>query len=49
MMLRENGVEKIEQERFVRFRAEDAFEAKVSEEADITVLEGINHESEAGS
>ena len=49
MMFRENGVEEIEQERFIRFRAEDAFEAKVREEADVTVLERINHGSEAVS
>lgn len=49
MMLWENGVEEIEQEKFIRFRTEDAFEAKVSEEADVTVLEGINHGSEVRS
>ena len=38
-------VQKVDQQPFVRFSAEDALEAKVGEEADVAVLEGINHES----
>ena len=40
-------VQKVDQQPFVRFSAEDALEAKVGEEANVAVLEGINHESGA--
>ncbi len=40
-------VEEVDQQTFMRFGAEDAFEAKVGEETDISVLEGINHAREA--
>ena len=45
MMGGQERVQKVDQQPFVRFSAEDAFEAKVGEEADVAVLEGINHES----
>ena len=38
-------IEEVGQQPFVRFSAEDAFEAKVGEETDVTVLERINHDS----
>ena len=38
-------VEEVDQQPFIRFSAEDAFEAKVGEETDVAVLERINHES----
>jgi hypothetical protein len=39
----EEGVEEVDQEIFVGFRAEDALEAEVGQEADVSVLEGIDH------
>ena len=45
MMDGQKRVQKVDQQPFVRFSSEDAFEAKVGEEADVAVLEGINHES----
>ena len=45
MMGGQERVQKVGQQPFVRFSAEDAFESKVGEEADVAVLEGINHES----
>jgi antitoxin ParD1/3/4 len=39
----EEGVEEVDQEVFVGFRAEDALEAEVGQEADVSVLEGIDH------
>jgi hypothetical protein len=39
----QDGIEEIDQETFIWFGAEDAFEAKIGEETDISILEGINH------
>ena len=47
MMGGQERVQKVDQQPFVRFSAKDAFESKVGQEADVAVLEGINHESGA--
>jgi hypothetical protein len=39
----EEGVEEVDQEIFVRFGAENALEAKVGQEADVFILERIDH------
>ena len=45
MMGGEERIEEVDQQTLIQFSAEDAFEAKVGEEANVAVLEGINHES----
>jgi hypothetical protein len=39
----EEGVEEVDQKVFVGFRAKDPLEAEVGQEADVSVLEGIDH------
>jgi hypothetical protein len=39
----EEGVEEVDEEVFVGFRAKDPLEAEVGQEADVSVLEGIDH------
>ena len=41
MMGGEDSVEEVDEQTFVRFGAEDAFEAKIGEEADVAILKGI--------
>ena len=41
MMGGQERIEEVDEQTFVQFGAEDAFEAKVGEEADIAVLKGI--------
>jgi hypothetical protein len=43
MVLWEERVEKVDEEVFVGFCAEDALEAKVGQEADVSILKRINH------
>ena len=43
VMLGQEGVEKIEKEVFVGFGAKDALEAEVGQEADVSVLERVDH------
>ena len=40
----EESIEEINQDGFVGFSAKDAFEAKISEETDIFILEVIRHD-----
>jgi len=43
MVVGEESIEEVNQYSFIRFGAEDAFEAKVGEETDVFVLQVIRH------